>query len=71
MPNNVSAVTFWAKGVAGGEKITVTAQGAIEVPLTLTNAWAQYSIPMTGAMYNTFASGVEQGFYWKVVPYVN
>lgn len=44
----MSAVTFWAKGAAGGEKISVTAQGAAEIPVTLTNAWAEYSIDDRG-----------------------
>ena len=70
MPPNATAVTFYAKGAAGGEKVTFTAQGAQEVPLTLTNAWAKYSIPLTPGSYNS-DTGVEQGFYWKVVPYVN
>lgn len=66
--DGVTFVNFWAKGAAGGEKITVTAQGADETEVTLTTAWAQYQIPMAGKIYNLDAEGVELGFYWKYVP---
>jgi uncharacterized membrane protein YgcG len=66
--DGVTYVNFWAKGAAGGEKVTFTAQGAAEIEFPLTNAWKQYQIPMTGVVYNTDATGVELGFYWKVVP---
>ena len=49
----------------------VTAQCAAEIPVTSTNTWARSSIPMSGAVYDTFCERLEQGFYWKVVSYVN
>ncbi len=63
-------VNFYAKGAVGGEKITVTAQGAAEVEVTLTTAWALYQIPLTGVLYNTDSttSGAELGFFWKIIP---
>ncbi len=66
--DGVKSVSFWAKGTAGGEKITVTAQGADEMEVTLTTAWTEYKIPMDGKIYNLDAEGVELGFYWKYVP---
>ena len=68
MPTTAKAVTFYAKGALGGEQVTFTAQGATELPVTLTATWTKYSLPLTGT-FNT-DTGVEQGFYWKVVPYV-
>jgi len=68
MPATAKAITFYAKGALGGEQVTFTAQGAQELPFTLTTTWTKYTLPLTG-VYNT-DTGVEQGFYWKVVPYV-
>jgi hypothetical protein len=61
-------VTFQAKGAVGGETVTFSAAGAAEIPFTLTNAWKEYVIPLNGVQYNTFADGVESGFFWKVAP---
>jgi hypothetical protein len=61
-------VTFQAKGALGGETVTFSAAGAAEIPFTLTNAWKEYTIPLNGVQYNTFADGVDSGFFWKVAP---
>jgi hypothetical protein len=61
-------VTFQAKGAAGGEQITVSAAGAAEYPITLTNEWKEYEIPLTGVTYNSYAEGVVSGFFWKTGP---
>jgi hypothetical protein len=63
-----SAVTFMAKGAVGGEKVTFSAATAMEQNFVLTAAWAQYSISLSGVSYNTDASGLESGFFWKVAP---
>jgi hypothetical protein len=71
------AVTFWAKGVAGGEKITFKAGGivnaaqstatpfsdafTVENTVTLSKTWTKYSLPMTGV---TYGGGVLGGFCW-------
>ncbi len=64
-------VTFFARGVAGGEKITVAAADAPEVVMTLTNQWKAYEISLAGVRYNSDAEGVAYGFFWKVDPAVS
>ena len=69
-------ISFYAKGMAGGETITFEAGGImnqvsaatpytdsfnVTMPFTLTNAWAKYTLPMTGL---TYAGGVLGGFAW-------
>jgi hypothetical protein len=70
------AVSFWAKGVAGGEKLTFKAGGIVNTPsvttpfsdsftiqntFTLTTTWTKYSLPMPGV---TYGSGVLGAFAW-------
>lgn len=71
------AVSFWAKGVAGGEKIAFKAGGivnaaqstatpfsdafTVENTVTLSKTWTKYSLPMTGV---TYGGGVLGGFCW-------
>jgi hypothetical protein len=69
--SGAKAITFYAKGVAGGEKITFKAGGingtpfsdafSIENTFTLTTGWKQYSLPMTNL---TYGGGVLGGFCW-------
>ena len=69
-------VSFWAKGMAGGESITFEAGGimnqvsaatpytdgfAVTQTFQLTKAWTKYTLPMTGL---TYAGGVLGGFAW-------
>jgi hypothetical protein len=61
-------ITFQARGAQGGEVVTFSGAGAAEVPFTLTSAWKEYQISLTGVQYNTFAAGVTSGFFWKVAP---
>ena len=61
-------MTFQARGKLGGEQVTFSAAGALELPFTLTNAWKEYSVSLAGIQYNTFADGVDSGFFWKVAP---
>lgn len=61
-------ITFQARGAQGGEVVTFSGAGAAEIPFTLTNAWKEYQISLTGVQYNTFAAGVTSGFFWKVAP---
>jgi hypothetical protein len=68
-------VSFWAKGMAGGEVITFQAGGIMNTPstttpytdtfkaqlqVTLTNAWKKYTMPLTGMTYDA----VLGGFCW-------
>lgn len=62
------AVTFFARGAKGGEKISVGALGANEVVIDLTTDWKQFEISLEGVDYNTFEVGVKTGFSWKVDP---
>jgi hypothetical protein len=70
------AVTFYAKGVAGGEKITFKAGGIInmtsvatpfsdafnvEKAVTLTTGWTKYSLPIDSV---TYGGGVLGAFCW-------
>ena len=68
LADGATYVNFYAKGAVGGEKITVTAQGAPEIEVTLTTSWALYQIPLAGVVYNTDADGVDLGFFWKIIP---
>jgi hypothetical protein len=63
-----TAVTFFARGVAGGEKLSVAALGAQEMVIELTDEWERYEIPLAGVEYNSFDVGVKTGFSWKVDP---
>jgi hypothetical protein len=69
-------VSFWAKGMAGGESITFEAGGimnqvsaatpytdgfAVTQTFQLTKAWTKYTLPMTGM---TYAGGVLGAFAW-------
>lgn len=61
----MTRVTFAAKGNAGGEKVTFGASQATPIVVTLSNAWAQYSISLTGVNYNSDSVGVQPGFFWQ------
>jgi hypothetical protein len=63
------AVTFSAKGVAGGEVIQFSAgQGMQKKSVTLTKEWALYFVPIDTTDYNGFAAGVYEGFAWEMSP---
>lgn len=66
--NGATKVTFQAKGAVGGEQLIVSAAGAQEYPITLTNAWQELEVSLDGVTYNTYAEGVTSGFFWKVAP---
>ena len=66
--DGATKVTFQARGAAGGEQVTFSGAGSAEVPMTLTNAWKQYSLSLVGVTYNTTVDGVEAGFFWKAEP---
>lgn len=68
LADGATAVTFYAKGLAGGEVVTFSAAGAMEQPFTLTNTWALYTIPISGVQYNTDAMGLTDGFFFKIGP---
>jgi hypothetical protein len=74
-------VSFYAKGMAGGESITFEAGGimgpgmpffdgfGVNQTYKLTTAWTKYTLPMTGM---TYAGGVLGGFGWVAsVPNTN
>ena len=42
-------VKFWAKGVAGGEKLDVVNNTTVKAEVTLTTSWAQYSTTFIAA----------------------
>lgn len=79
-----NSITFYAKGVAGGEKLTFKAGGIVNTPsvatpfsdsftimntITLTKSWTKYSLPMSGV---TYGSGVLGAFAWVAeVPNTN
>lgn len=75
LPAGATKVSFQAKGAKGGEKVTFLAGGIIgagmphtdslkaSVTVTLTNAWAPYTIDISGQTY----SQVLGGFGWTMV----
>ena len=60
-------VTFYAKGKAGGESVTFSAQNGSEATFVLTTAWAPYQVAVTPG-YSTDAAGLVEGFFWKMGP---
>jgi hypothetical protein len=68
LQSGATKVTFQARGAMGGEQVTFSAAGAAEIPITLTNAWQEYEVPLGGVQYNTPDDGVDSGFFWKVAP---
>lgn len=68
LADGVTAVTFYAKGLAGGEVVTFSAGGGPESPFTLTTDWKLYTLPLSGVQYNTDADGLDDGFFFKVGP---
>jgi hypothetical protein len=63
------AVSFAAKGGKGGEKVTFAAGGGMQdKEITLSNKWETYFVPLDGVDFNTFDTGVVEGFEWKIVP---
>jgi hypothetical protein len=73
IPAGATKVSFWAKGAAGGESLTfgyggLNVGGAVicgdaisnSMTQTLTNQWANYTIPVTG----NYSAGMVTGFYW-------
>jgi hypothetical protein len=69
IPAGATKVTFQAKGLKGGEKVTFLAGGIINagkpytdslkatVQVTLTTSWAPYSIDLTGQSYSQVLGG--------------
>lgn len=69
MPATAKAVTFSAKGAAGGEKILVSAgDGQQAKEITLTTEWATYFVSVDGIAFNSFTEGVIEGFAWSLNP---
>jgi hypothetical protein len=69
LPADATALTFLARGVKGGEKLSIGGLGVNpEKLIQLTNAWKRFSIPLAGVTYNSLESGVKSGFSWKVEP---
>jgi len=64
----MTRVTFAAKGAVGGEKLTFGASQATPQVITLTNAWAQYSISLAGVNYNSDSIGLQPAFFWQTDP---
>jgi hypothetical protein len=74
VPSGATSVAFWAKGQAGGEKVTFLV-GGLSAPgnpyqdtisakrtVSLTSAWTQYEIDLSGKSYST----VIGGFGWQM-----
>jgi hypothetical protein len=74
--SGAKAVSFYAKGVAGGERLTFKAGGIVNMPsvttpfsdsftvtnnFILTTTWTKYTLPMAGV---TYGSGVLGAFAW-------
>ncbi|HWZ90948.1 MAG TPA: hypothetical protein VNW92_18935, partial [Polyangiaceae bacterium] len=68
LADGATAITFYAKGAVGGEVVGFSGGTAMAQTITLTNAWALYTISVSGLQYNTDATGLEDGFFWKVAP---
>lgn len=72
LPTDATALTFLARGVKGGEKLSIGGLAVDpEVIIELTTEWKRFAIPVTGVNYNSFESGVKSGFSWKVDPVEN
>ncbi len=68
LADGATAITFYAKGAVGGETVGFAGGTAPAVDFTLTASWTLYTIPISGLAYNTDATGLEDGFFWKVAP---
>jgi hypothetical protein len=66
MAAGMTKVMFRAKGKVGGEVVGFGASQAATSYITLTNAWAQYSISLANVKYNTDLVGVQPGFFWTI-----
>jgi hypothetical protein len=74
VPSGATAVSFWAKGQTGGEKVTFLIGGisspgnpyqdtiSAKSPVALTTTWTQYAIDLSGKTYST----VIGGFGWQM-----
>jgi hypothetical protein len=66
------ALTFWARGAAGAEKITFgvgfltgkkySDSALVKIEVTLSAEWKQYTIPLAGKDL----SRIKTGFYWQI-----
>jgi len=68
LADGATAITFYAKGAVGGEVVGFSGGTAMSQDFTLTADWKLYTIPISGLPYNTDASGLEDGFFWKIAP---
>jgi hypothetical protein len=68
LAEGAKGISFYARGVKGGEIISVGGAGALEVAFTLTADWKKYYLPLDGVDYNNAKQGLPSGFSWKVDP---
>jgi hypothetical protein len=67
LADGATMVNFYAKGKAGGESVTFSAQNGTEATFVLTTTWTQYSVAVAPG-YSTDAAGLVEGFFWKMGP---
>jgi hypothetical protein len=73
IPLGATQVSFWARGAVGGEMVDFGAGSkdtnacsdafVLDLPVTLTNTWKQYTLPLDGQVYG---GGVVYAFDWAV-----
>jgi hypothetical protein len=68
LADGATAITFYAKGAVGGETVGFAGGTAPSQDFVLTTTWTLYTIPLSGLTYNTDATGLEDGFFWKIAP---
>ena len=70
LATGATRISFWARGLEGGEVVSFGGGGANEVSITLTDEWQEYEVPLEGVTYTTPDGVAPNGFSWKVDPAV-
>lgn len=68
LATGATRISFWARGVKGGEIVSFGGGSALEVPITLSDEWREYEVPLEGVTYTTPDGVQPNGFSWKVDP---
>lgn len=70
LATGATRISFWARGLEGGEVVTFGGANSTAVAITLTDEWQEYEIPLAGVTYTTPDGIAPDGFSWKVDPAV-
>jgi hypothetical protein len=70
LATGATRISFWARGLEGGEVVSFGGGSANEVSITLTDEWQEYEVPLEGVTYTTPDGVAPNAFSWKVDPAV-